>query len=127
MLLKNLCKNEYQPCTLSQAMQPIPMNPATPPPLAGTASIPLYAITALISGVISFCSGILFASVCNCILQCHEQWRVDRKSSKCTTGVATQQRGGSPEYEEISTPESGSQVDMQLQQNAAYLAVQSSH
>ena len=103
------------------------MNPTTPPPPAGTASIIHYVITALISGVISFCSGILFAGVCNCIVQYHEQWRVDRKSSKCTTGVATQQRGGSPYYEEISTPESGSQDDMQLQQNAAYLPVQSSN
>ena len=97
------------------------------PPSAGTPPITLYIITAVISGVVSFCSGILFAGVCNCILQFHEQWRVDRKSSKCTTGVTTQQRGDSPEYEEISTPDSGSQVDMQLQQNAAYLAVQSSH
>ena len=53
--------------------------------------------------------------------------RVNRKSSKCTTGVATQQRGGSPEYEDIPTPESGSQNDIQLQHNAAYVAVQSSH
>ena len=90
------------------------MNPTTPLPPAGTASIIHYVITAVISGVISYCSGILFAGVCNCILQCHEQWRVDRKSSKCTTGVATQQRGGSPYYEEIPTPESGSQDDMQL-------------
>ena len=127
MFLEDLCINEYQLCTLSQAMQPIPMNPTTPPPSAGIPSITLYTITAVISGVISFCSGILFAGVCNCILQCHEQWRVDRKSSKCTTGVATQQSGGSPEYEEIPTPESGSQDDMQLQQNAAYVGVQSSH
>ena len=103
------------------------MNPATPPPPAGTASITLYVISALISGVVAFCSGLLFAGICNCILQCHKQWKVDRKSSKCTTGVATQQRGGIPEYEEIPTPESGSQDDMQLQQNAAYVGVQSSH
>ena len=108
-------------------MQPIPMNPTTPPPSAGIPSITLYTITAVISGVISFCSGILFAGVCNCILQCHKQWRVNRKSSKCTTGVATQQRGGSPYYEEISTPESGSQNDVQLHQNAAYGGVQSFH
>ena len=97
------------------------------PAPAGTASIIHYVITALISGVISFCSGILFAGVCKCILQYHEQWRVNRKSSKCTTGVATQQRGGSPEYEEIPTPESGSQSDIQLQHNAAYVGVQSSN
>ena len=103
------------------------MNSATPPPTAGPASIPLYIITALISGVIAFCSGILFAGVCTCILRCHKQWRIDRKSSKSTTGVATEQRGGSPEYEEISTPESGSQNDVPLHQNAAYVAVQSSH
>ena len=103
------------------------MNSATPPPPAGPASIPLYVITALISGVISFGSGILFAFVCNHILQCHKQWRIDRKSSKCTTGVATQQRGGSPEYEQIPTPESGSQNDVPLHQNVAYVAVQSSH
>ena len=52
---------------------------------------------------------------------------IGRKSSKCTTGVATQQTGGSPEYEEIPTPESGSQNDVPLHQNAAYVAVQSSH
>ena len=103
------------------------MNPTTPPPPAGTPPITLYVITAVISGVVAFCSGILFVSVCSCILQYHEQWRIEKKSSKCTTGVATQQRGGSPEYEEIPTPQSGSQDDMQLQQNAAYLAVQSSH
>ena len=103
------------------------MNPTTPPPPAGTPPITLYVITAVISGVVAFCSGILFAGVCNCILQCHEQWRVDRKSSKCTTGVAAQPRGGSPEYEDIPTPESGSQDVMQLQQNAAYVGVQSSH
>ena len=103
------------------------MNSATPTPPPGPASITLYIITALISGVIAFCSGLLFAGVCNCILQCHEQWRIDRKSSKCTTGVATEQRGGSPEYEEIPTPESGSQNDVPLHQNAAYVAVQSSH
>ena len=104
------------------------MNPATLPPPADQASITLYIITALISGVIAFCSGILFAGVCNCILQCHEQWRIDRKSSKCTTGVATQQRGGSPEYEEIPTPtESGSGNDVPLHQNAAYVAVQRPH
>ena len=108
-------------------MQLIPMNPTTPPPPAGIPSITLYTITAVISGVVAFCSGILFASVCNCILQYHEQWRVNRKNSKCTTGVATQQRGGSPKYEEIPTPESGSQNDIQLQHNAAYVAVQSSH
>ena len=103
------------------------MNPAIPQSSVGTPSLALYVITAVISGVVGFCSGILFAGVCSCILQCHKQWRVDRKSSKCTTGVATQQRGGSPYYEEISTPESGSQDDMQLQQNAAYLPVQSSN
>ena len=103
------------------------MNPAIPQSPAGTPSLALYVITAVISGVVGFCSGILFAGVCNCILQYHEQWRVNRKSSKCTTGVATQQRGGSPEYEDIPTPESVSQDDMQLQQNAAYVGVQSSH
>ena len=108
-------------------MQPVTMNPTTLPPPAGPASITLYATTALISGVIAFCSGILFAGVCNCILQCHEQWRIDRKSSKCTTGVATEQRVGSPEYEEIPTPTGHSQSDMQLQRNAAYVVVQSSH
>ena len=35
--------------------------------------------------------------------------------------------GGGPKYEEIPTPESGSQRDIQLQHNAAYVAVQSSH
>ena len=103
------------------------MNFATPPPPSGPASITLFVLTALISGVIAFCSGILFAGVCNCIFWCHEQWREDRKSSKCTTGVATEQTRGSPEYEEISTPESGSQNDVPLHQNAAYVAVQSSH
>ena len=103
------------------------MNSATPPPTAGPASITLFVLTALISGVMAFCSGILFAGVCNCILRCHEQRRIDRKSSKCTTGVATEQTRGSPEYEEISTPESGSQNDVPLHQNAAYVAVQSSH
>ena len=103
------------------------MNSTTLPPTAGPASITLYVITALISGVIAFGSGILFAGVCNCILQCHEQWRIGRKSSKCTTGVATQQTGESPEYEEIPTPESGSQTDVPLHRNAAYVAVQSSH
>ena len=102
------------------------MNPATPPPPAGPASFTLYVITALISGVVAFCSGILFAGVCNCILQCHEQRKIDRKSSKCTTGVATQQIGEIPEYEEIPTTESGSQNDMQLHRNAAYIAVQCS-
>ena len=101
------------------------MNSATPPPTAGPASITLYLITALISGVIAFCSGILFAGVCNCILQCHKQWRIDRK--KHASGVPTQQRGEIPEYEEITTPESGSRNDMQIQHNAAYFAVQSSH
>ena len=101
------------------------MNPATPPPPAGTPSITLYAITALISGVLAFGSGILFASVCNRILRCHKQWRIDRK--KCTTGVATQQGGESPEYEELPTPESGSRNDMQLHPNTAYAAVQSSY
>ena len=99
--------------------------PAFPYAPAGPASITLYVITAFISGVIAFCSGLLFAGVCNCILQCHEQWRIDRKSSKRTTGVATEQTRGSPEYEEISTPESGSQNDVPLHQNAAYVAVQS--
>ena len=95
------------------------MNSVIPPPTAGPASITLYIITALISGVIPFGSGILFAGVCNCILRCHKQWRIDRKSSKCTTtGVATEQTGGSPEYEEIPTPESGSQNDLPLHQNA---------
>ena len=103
------------------------MNFATLPPPSGPASITLFVLTALISGVIAFCSGLLFAGVCNCILRCHEQWREDRKSSKCTTGVPTEQRGGSPEYEEIPTPESGSQNDVPLHQNAAYAAVQSSH
>ena len=103
------------------------MNSTTLPLTAGPASITLFVITALISGVISFGSGILFAGVCNCILQCHEQWRIDRKSSNFTTGVATQQRGESPEYEEIPTPTGHSQSDMQLQRNAAYVAVQSSH
>ena len=103
------------------------MQPITPPPPAGPASNTLYIIIALISGVIAFCSGILFAGVCNCILRCHEQWRINRRSSKCTTGVATQQRGESPEYEEIPTPESGSQNDVPLHQNAAYAVVQSSH
>ena len=37
---------------------------------------------------------------------------IGRKSSKCTSGVATQQRGGSPEYDEIPTPESDSQNDV---------------
>ena len=97
------------------------MNSATPPPPAGPASITLFVLTALISGVIAFCSGILFAGVCNCILRCYEQWRIDRKS------LATEQTGESPEYEEISTPESGSQNDVPLHQNAAYVAVQSSH
>ena len=101
------------------------MNPATPPPPAGQVSITLYVVTALISGVIAFGSGLLFAGVCNRILQCHKQWRIDRK--KCTTGVATQQRGESPEYEEIPTPESGSRNDVQLQHNTAYFVVQSSH
>ena len=100
------------------------MNFVTSPPTASPASITLYIITALISGVFAFGSGILFAGVCNCILRCHEQWRIDRKSSKCTTGVATQQTGGSPEYEEISTP---SHNDVPLHQNVAYAAVQSSH
>ena len=103
------------------------MNPATPPSPAGTPSITLYAITALISGVLAFGSGILFASVCNHIMRCHKQWRIDRKSSKCTTGVATQQGGESPEYEELPTPESGSRNDMQLHPNTAYAAVQSSY
>ena len=101
------------------------MNPATPPPPAGTPSITLYVITALISGVIAFCSGILFAGVCNRILQCQKRWRIDRK--KCASGVPTQQRGEIPEYEEITTPESGSRNDMQIQHNAAYFVVQSSH
>ena len=101
--------------------------PTPPPTTASPASITLYLITALIFGVISFGSGILFAGVCNCIPRCHEQWRIDRKSSKCTTGVATEQRGGSPEYEEIPTPESGSRNDVQLQHNTAYFVVQSSH
>ena len=60
-------------------MQLIPMNPTTPPPPAGIPSITLYTITAIISGVVAFCSGILFAGVCNCILQYHEQWRVDNR------------------------------------------------
>ena len=98
------------------------MNPATPPPPAGQVSITLYVITALISGVIAFSSGILFAGVCNRILRCHKQWRLDRK--KCTSGMATQQTGESPE---IPTPESGSRNDVQLQHNTAYFVVQSSH
>ena len=98
------------------------MNPATPPPPAGQVSITLYVITALISGVIAFSSGILFAGVCNRILRCHKQWRLDRK--KCTSGVPIQQRGESPE---IPTPESGSRNDVQLQHNTAYFVVQSSH
>ena len=101
------------------------MNSATPPPPAGPASITLYVITALISGVIAFGSGILFAGVCNRILTCHKQWRIDRK--KCTTGVATQQRRESPQYEDIPTLESGSRNDVQLQHNTAYFVVQSSH
>ena len=101
------------------------MNHTTPLPLAGTPSLTLYVITALISGAIAFGSGILFASVCNCIVHCHKQWRVDRK--KCTTGVATQQRGEIPDYEDVPTLESGSRNDMQLQCNIAYFAVQSSH
>ena len=101
------------------------MNPAIPQSPADTPSITLYVITALISGVIAFGSGILFRSVCNCILQCHKQWKIDRK--KRTTGVATQQKREIPEYEEVPTPESGSRNDMQLQYNTAYFVVQSSH
>ena len=101
------------------------MNPAIPQSPAGTPSLTLYVITALISGVIAFGSGILFASVCNCIVHCHKQWRVDRK--KRTTGVATQQRRDIPEYEDVPTLESGSRNDMQLQCNIAYFGVQSSH
>ena len=101
------------------------MNPAIHQSPAGTPSITLYVITALISGVIAFGSGNLFSSVCNCIVQCHKQWRVNRK--KRTTGVATQQRRDIPEYEEVPTPESGSRNDIQLQCNTAYFAVQSSH
>ena len=86
-------------------LQAITMNPVTPPPPAGQVSITLYIITALVSGVIAFCSGILFAGVCNRILQCHKQWGLDRK--KCTSGMATQQAGESPE---IPTPESGSRM-----------------
>ena len=101
------------------------MKPTIPQSPAGTPSITLYVITAVISGLIAFGSGILFASVCNCILQCHKQWRVNRK--KRTNGVATQQRRDIPEYEEVPTPESGSRNDIQLQCNIAYFTVQSSH
>ena len=100
------------------------MKPTIPQSPAGTPSITLYVITAVISGLIAFGSGILFASVCNCILQCHKQWRVNRK--KRTNGVATQQRRDIPEYEEVPTPESGSRNDIQLQCNIAYFTVQSS-
>ena len=101
------------------------MKSTIPQSPAGTPSITLYVITAVISGLIAFGSGILFASVCNCILQCHKQWRVNRK--KRTNGVATQQRRDIPEYEDVPTLESGSRNDMQLQCNIAYFGVQSSH
>ena len=96
------------------------MNPATSPPPAGQVSITLYVITALISGGLAFGSGILFAFVCNRILRCHKQRRIDRK--KCTSGVPTEQTGPG-----IPTPESGSRNNVQLQHNTAYFAVQSSH
>ena len=95
------------------------------PSHAGTSCITLCATIALITGVVAFSSGIMFAAVCNILYT--QQWKVSRKKHKDSNHtVATfpqsqqQQQDESPEYEEIPMAQSGFSDIMELQQNTAY-------